>query len=58
MGRINEVSELLDPESFIPAAGQGTLAVETLSAATGLRDLVASIDDSDTRSAASAERSF
>ena len=58
MGRINEVTELLDPESFIPAAGQGTLAAETLSTAIGLRDLVASIDDSDTRSAASAERSF
>lgn len=58
MGRMAEVSELLNPEEFIPASGQGTLAVETLSSATGLRNLVAAVDHADTRASSNAERAF
>ncbi|MBT4072386.1 MAG: hydroxymethylbilane synthase, partial [Chloroflexi bacterium] len=58
MGRMGEVAELLNPEQFIPASGQGTLAVETLSSATGLRELVAAVDHAETRAASDAERGF
>ncbi len=58
MGRMDEVSEILDPDGFVPAAGQGTLAVETLASNTELRDLMAAIDHAPTRAASSAERAF
>jgi hydroxymethylbilane synthase len=58
MGRMDEVSEILDPDDFIPAAGQGTLAVETLAANTELRELIADVDHAPTRAASFAERAF
>ncbi|MCH7593116.1 MAG: hydroxymethylbilane synthase [Chloroflexi bacterium] len=58
LGRLGEASEILDPDIFIPAAGQGSLAVETLSRNAGLCDLVAAIDHGPTRAAAQAERAF
>ena len=55
MGLADRISEYLDPEHFVPDAGQGILAVETRTgdAAT---DLVARIDHSASRLAAEAER--
>lgn len=58
LGRLGEASEILDPDVFIPATGQGSLAVETLEANTGLRELVAGIDHAPTRAASMAERAF
>ena len=49
-------AEALDPEDFIPAIGQGALAVETRDDAT--RALLAALDDAETRLAVSAERAF
>lgn len=58
MGRLGEASETLDPDVFIPAAGQGSLAVETLAANAALNELVAVIDHGPTRAASQAERAF
>jgi hydroxymethylbilane synthase len=46
----------LDPEDFIPAIGQGALAIETRDDAT--RTLLRALDDAETRIAVSAERAF
>ncbi|MDA1256458.1 MAG: hydroxymethylbilane synthase [Chloroflexi bacterium] len=58
MGRLAEATELLDPDVFVPAAGQGSLAVETLSASASVIDMVAAIDHAPTRAASLAERAF
>lgn len=47
----------LPVEQFVPAAGQGALAVQTREGGPA-RDIVAVIDDPDTRRAVSAERAF
>jgi hydroxymethylbilane synthase len=47
---------LLDPAEFVPAIGQGALAMESRDDAT--RALLAVLDDNDTRVAVSAERAF
>ncbi len=56
LGRLAEASELLDPSIFVPAAGQGIIAVQTRSDNALVRDLLARLDDSDTRACAIAER--
>lgn len=48
--------ELLDPDDFIPAVGQGALAIESREDGTG--DLLAGIDHATSRSAVTAERAF
>ena len=56
IGRLDEVTEVLDPLQVLPAPGQGALAVECRSdddLATALR---ASLDDPRTRAAVEAER--
>ena len=58
LGRLGEASEILDPDIFIPAVGQGALAVETLAANAALCELVATIDHGPTRAASLAERAF
>jgi hydroxymethylbilane synthase len=59
LGRLDEVTEVLDPVQMLPAPGQGALAVECRagdeSLIAALRD---SLDDPVTRAAVSAERSF
>jgi len=47
---------LLDPAEFLPAIGQGALAIESRDDAT--RAVLAVLDDGDTRIAVSAERAF
>ncbi len=46
----------LDPTEFLPAIGQGALAIETR--ADWARDLLAPLDDADARAAVDAERGF
>jgi len=57
LGRLDEVTEVLDPLQMLPAPGQGALAVECRAADSDLAAEVRSaIDDSRTRAAVSAER--
>jgi hydroxymethylbilane synthase len=59
LGRLDDVTEVLDPLQMLPAPGQGALAVECR---TGDHDLVAQVraalDDPETRAAVTAERSL
>jgi len=58
LGRLDEVTEVLDPLQMLPAPGQGALAVECRAADSDLAAEVRSaIDDPRTRAAVSAERS-
>lgn len=57
LGRLDEVTEVLDPIQVLPAPGQGALAVECRSADTDLVELLAtSLDDARTRVAVECER--
>jgi hydroxymethylbilane synthase len=59
LGRVDEITETLDPIQMLPAPGQGALAVEVAVAATGLADDIGSVlDDPDSRSAVTAERAL
>jgi hydroxymethylbilane synthase len=53
---IERDGEVLDPERFIPAIGQGALAVESRCDETV--ELLAPLDDAETRAAVGAERAF
>jgi hydroxymethylbilane synthase len=59
LGRLDEVTEVLDPLQMLPAPGQGALAVECRA---GDHDLVAevraAVDDPPTRAVVTAERSL
>lgn len=56
LGRESEVAEWLDPGSFVPAVGQGALAVQVRATDVATARLVSRIDDSITRACALAER--
>lgn len=61
LGRLAEVTEVIDPLQMLPAPGQGALAVEcrdpdTDEAAAELVKLLAELDDADTRFVVEAER--
>jgi hydroxymethylbilane synthase len=57
LGRLDEVTEVLDPIQVLPAPGQGALAVECRSSDTELVALVAeALDDPYTRAAVECER--
>ena len=57
IGRLDEVTEVLDPLQMLPAPGQGALAVECRSVDEFLVDQVRlALDDDRTRAAVSAER--
>ncbi len=58
IGRIDEASELIDPQRMIPAVGQGVLAVEARAGDSEIAYLLASLDDRAARTAISAERAF
>ena len=58
MGFEGEISEYLSPEEFVPAPGQGALAVEVRDREDGLSDLMAVLDDRDSRIAVETERRF
>jgi len=56
LGLAAQISMVFDPRQFIPAPGQGALAVQTRSGDEGTMRLVQSIDDPVSRALASAER--
>jgi hydroxymethylbilane synthase len=58
LGRIDEASELLDPIQMLPAPGQGALAVEVRRGDALTAAVVAALDDVDTRTCTTAERTL
>lgn len=57
LGRLDEVTEVLDPIQVLPAPGQGALAIECRAADTDLVTLLAdALDDAHTRAAVECER--
>ncbi|MGB9377820.1 MAG: hydroxymethylbilane synthase [Mycobacteriales bacterium] len=58
LGRLDEISEVLDPIQMLPAPAQGALAVECRVDDADLIGLVGHLDDPDTRAAVLAERSL
>ncbi|GAA1253152.1 hydroxymethylbilane synthase [Oryzihumus leptocrescens] len=58
LGRLDEVTELLDPLQMLPAPGQGALAVEVRSDDPLATAAVRSLDDADTRASVTAERAL
>ena len=58
LGRLDEVTESLDPQQMLPAPGQGALAVECREDRADVIEALSALDDPDTRSAVSAERAL
>jgi hydroxymethylbilane synthase len=58
LGIEERVTQFLDPADFVPAVGQGALAVEVREDDPVIMDLVATIDHRDSRAAVTAERAF
>lgn len=56
LGLADRVSEVLDPIQMLPAPGQGALAVECPADRADLREILARLDDPDTRACVEAER--
>ena len=58
LGRADEATELLDPLQILPAPGQGALACECRADDSATNQVLAVLDDAETRSAVTAERSL
>ena len=58
LGRVDEVTEPLDPRRFVPAPGQGAIALECRAEDTAVREAVAPLDHPSTARRVAAERSF
>lgn len=58
LGRIGEATDLFDPAEFLPAPGQGALAVECREDDADLRAALAELDHAPTRAAVVAERTL
>jgi hydroxymethylbilane synthase len=58
LGRAGEATEVLDPLVMLPAPAQGALAVECREDDVELRELLAQLDEPDTRAAVTAERAL
>jgi len=56
IGRLDEVTETLEPVQMLPAPAQGALAVECRAGDTELIAVLAELEDADTRAAVTAER--
>ena len=60
LGRLDEATQLLDPDMMLPAPGQGALAIECravdVEPGGRLRDLLAPLDDLSSHAAVTAER--
>jgi hydroxymethylbilane synthase len=56
LGLADKISAILPPEEFLPAPGQGALAVQIREDDSELTELVSQIDDRDSRITAEAER--
>ena len=58
LGRLDAVTETLEPVQVLPAPAQGALAVECRAGDTALVTALAELDDADTRAAVTAERAL
>jgi hydroxymethylbilane synthase len=58
LGMGERISEHLDPEHFVPAAGQGAIALQVRAGDTATAELVARLQHEETRSRVDAERAF
>ncbi len=58
LGLFSNIATALAVEDFLPAAGQGAIAIETRIDDKNARALAAAIDDADTQTALAAERAF
>ena len=58
LGRLEEVTEVLDPIQVLPAAGQGALAVECRAGDDLARTVAEALDDPDSRACVAAERAL
>jgi hydroxymethylbilane synthase len=58
LGRAGEATEALDPRRFVPAPGQGAIALECRRGDAGVRAVVAPLDHAPTARAVEAERAF
>jgi len=58
LGLLSAATAILDVEEFLPAVGQGAIAIETRMDDPRTHALVATVDDTDTATALAAERAF
>jgi hydroxymethylbilane synthase len=58
LGLLSAATAILEIDEFLPAVGQGAIAIETRADDAATRALVATIDDPDTATALIAERAF
>lgn len=58
LGRDQEATEALDPRTFVPAVGQGAIALECRDGDSAVREAVRPLDDAPTARAVRAERAF
>jgi hydroxymethylbilane synthase len=58
LGRADEATELLDPRRFVPAPGQGAIALECREDDAAVREAVAALHHPETARAVSAERAL
>lgn len=58
LGLESEIAEVLPTSVSLPAVGQGVLAIQCRTADTGVRELLAPLEDATTRVAVTAERAF
>jgi hydroxymethylbilane synthase len=58
LGLAHAATAILPVEEFLPAVGQGAIAIETRAADARVRDLVAAVDHGETSTALAAERAF
>ena len=58
LGLAHAATTILPVEEFLPAVGQGAIAIETRAGDARVRDLVAAVDHTDTSTALTAERAF
>ena len=58
LGRLDDVTETLEPVQMLPAPGQGALALECRAGDSRLAALLAELDDADTRASVTAERAL
>ena len=58
LGRLDDVTETLEPVQMLPAPAQGALAIECRAGDSRLAALLAELDDADTRASVTAERAL
>jgi len=58
LGLLDRVTEWLDPQAFVPAVGQGALAIEVRADDSFMLELARGLNDPDTSTAVRAERAF